>query len=181
MEGDEIRVKRLKDDINKLRAEAETQTQDGSAQHDVQTLQQDKSKLGRLQHQFTQLMEELSKVDEEHDKQEQLKRNKQAKDEHYAKLLRGIDEKRSRIARVIGSSTDIWQMLEDNQLIKKISEAKRLREAERESQAQQVAAAQSKLQKKENEIFAKQSELTRQRSACPHRTRGLVARAADPC
>ena len=53
---------------------------------------------------------------------------------------------------------------QDNQLVKKFSEAKRTAEAERESQAQQVATAQAKLSKKESEVFGKGEEVNRQRA-----------------
>mmetsp|Transcript_60583 Transcript_60583/g.145735 ORF Transcript_60583/g.145735 Transcript_60583/m.145735 type:complete len:757 (+) Transcript_60583:1-2271(+) len=55
-------------------------------------------------------------------------------------------------------------MLEENQLVKKHSEAKRTAEAERESQAQQVATAQGKLSKKESEVFGKSEEVNRQKA-----------------
>ena len=56
------------------------------------------------------------------------------------------------------------QMLEENQLVKKFSEAKRTCEAERESQAQQVATAQARLSKKESEVYGKSEEVNRQRA-----------------
>ena len=93
MEGDEIRVTRLKDEVRaclgqpspepqashssprpnqvrKHRDDQETQTQDGAGQSDAAQLASDKKKLSGLQHQFNELVEEHAKVDAEHDKQQ---------------------------------------------------------------------------------------------------------------
>ena len=93
MEGDEIRVSRLKDEVRtglghsphpkpkphsnprphqvrKHRDDQETQTQDGAGQSDATQLASDKKKLSGLQHQFNELVEEHAKVDAEHDKQQ---------------------------------------------------------------------------------------------------------------
>jgi len=164
MEGDEIRVTRLKDEVRKHRDDQETQTQDGAGQSDAAQLGADKKKLSGLQHQFNELVEEHAKVDAEHDKQQAYATLKAAAAEQKDKLEKAIDDKKSKIHRVLKSSASIWQMLEENQLVKKHSEAKRTAEAERESQAQQVATAQGKLSKKESEVFGKSEEVNRQKA-----------------
>jgi len=164
MEGDEIRVQRLQGEVRRWRDEQETQTQDGAGQSDTAQLQRDKQKLSGLQHQFNDLVEEHAKVDAEHDKQQAYATLKAAAAEQKDKLEKFIDEKKVKIHRVLKSSASILQMLEDNQLVKKFSEAKRTAEAERESQAHQVATAQAKLSKKESEVFGKSEEINRQKA-----------------
>ena len=163
MDGNEVRLQRLKDDKRRMQTESETQTQDGGAQAEAAELKTTKDKLSGLQHQLSELWDEHSRVDAEHDKQQQFARLKQARDEQHAKLRRAIEEKKPKIDKVLGGSSDVWQLLEDNQLVKRFGEAKRTREAERESQEAEVKNHEQKLGKKETELNAKRHELARQR------------------
>lgn len=164
MEADEIRLNRLKEQVRKAKEEQETQTQDGTGQSEAAQLAADKKKLSGLNHQFNDLVEEHQKVDAEHDKQQAYAKLKATVAEQKEKLDKAIDDKKGKISRVLKTSASILQMLEDNQLVKKFSEAKRTAEAERESQAQQVASAQGRLNKKENEVTSKGEEVSRQKA-----------------
>jgi len=162
MQGDEVRLKRIRDDLTRLKAEAETQTQESGTSGEAEDLKRSKAKLLQLQHQFSTLMDEMSTVDAEHDKQQRRAQQKAAAEEQQAKLVRAIDEKKTRIRNVLGNPTaDVWQMLEENQLVKKFNDIKRQRDAEKDSLAHDVRDIESKFAKKEAEIHAKNAELKR--------------------
>ena len=89
--------------------------------------------------------------------------DRESGDEQHAKIEQHAKEKKPKIDKVLGGSSDVWQLLEDNQLVKRFGEAKRTREAERESQEAEVKNHEQKLGKKETELNAKRHELARQR------------------
>ena len=162
MQGDEVRLARIRDELTRLRAEAETQTQESGSSGEAEDLKRSKAKLGELQHQFSKLMDEMTEVDAEHDKQQKRAQQKAAAEEQQAKLMRAIDEKKTRIRNVLGNPTaDIWQMLEENQLVKKFNDIKRQRDAEKDSLAHDVKDMENRLAKKEAEVYAKNAELKR--------------------
>jgi len=145
--------------VHAAKNERERLQEDSRTSTTAAELKTGKSRQRSLKDRSKALMEEHQEADKADEKRQRIDRLKQQEQQQRENLAQTLQEKRLSLQKVLGNDTDLMQMLENNNMVKKLMTVRRERENESVEKERYVSALVGKEQRKASDYAIQKAQL----------------------